>query len=137
MDHGDEMDGELSAEVGGDLLHFGQGHGFVSLILEVKGAAILGMVTNEAVEDDYGAVAVAANMSCQGLGVYRLVNQSSDIGEGGVHECSSATAYGREEGDFIARVKNGVPGRELLIAGGDQRGAILLKLGMPAGILGK
>ena len=34
-------------------------------------------------------------------------------------------------------MKNGIPRRELLIAGGDQGRAILLKFGVTAGILGK
>jgi hypothetical protein len=34
-------------------------------------------------------------------------------------------------------MKNGIPGGELLIAGGDQRRAILLKFGVTASIAGK
>ena len=34
-------------------------------------------------------------------------------------------------------MKNGIPRRELLIAGGDQGRAILLKFGVPVGIVGE
>ncbi len=41
---------------------------------------------------------------------------------------ASAAAYGRQKSDFIAGVEGGVPVRELPIARGHQRGAILLEL---------
>jgi hypothetical protein len=51
--------------VGGDLLNFGQGHGLVGFVLEVEGAAVFGMVADEPVKDNDGAVCAAANISCQ------------------------------------------------------------------------
>jgi hypothetical protein len=137
VDHGDAMDGKLFVEVRGDFLNFSQCHGLVSLVLEVQGATAFGMVADKSVKDNNGAVAVGANISCQSDWVYGLVNQLSDIREGGGHGYTSAAAYRRQEGNFIAGMKNGVPRRELPIAGGDQRRAILLKFRMTAGIVGK
>jgi hypothetical protein len=95
------------------------------------------MVAHESVEDNNGAVSIAANISCQGDRVYGFVNQRSDIGGGCCHGYTSAAAYRRQEGNFIASMKNGVPWRELLIAGGDQRRAILPEFGIAAGVVGK
>jgi hypothetical protein len=131
------MDGKLIVEVRGDLLNLGQSHGLVSLVLEVEGAAVSGMVADESVKDNYRAVSIAANLSSQGGRIYGFVNQRSDIGGGRRHGYTSATAYGWQEGNFIASMKNGVPRCELLIAGRDQRRAVLLKFGVTAGILGK
>jgi hypothetical protein len=48
-----------------------------------------------------------------------------------------ATAYRRQEGNFIASMKDGIPRREFLIAGSDERRAVLLKFGVTASIAGK
>jgi hypothetical protein len=65
------------------------------------------------------------------------VNQRCDIGGGGSHGYTSATADGWEEGNFIAGAKNGIPGCELLVAGSDQGRTILLEFGIVAGVVGK
>jgi len=126
VDHDDAVDGKRFVEVGGDFLNFSQCHGLVSLVLEVEGAAVLGMVADESVKDNDGAICVASNKSCQTNGVYGLVKQRNDIRRGGGHGYTSATAYGWQEGNFIAGMKDGVPWSELLIARGDQRRAILI-----------
>jgi hypothetical protein len=137
VDHGDAMDGELIVEVRCDLLNFGQSHGLVGLVFEVESAAVSGMVADESVKDNDGAILIAANISRESDWVYSFMNQRSDVGGGGGHGYTSATAYGWQEGNLIASVKDGIPGRELLIAGSDQRRAILLKFGVPADIAGK
>ena len=137
VDHSDTMDGKLVVEVRGDFLNFGQCHGLVSLVLEVEGTAVFGMVADESVKDNNGAVAIPANISCQGGRVNGFVNQRSDIGGRGGHRYTSATAYRRQEGNFVASMKDGIPRREFLIAGGDERRAVLLKFGVTAGIAGK
>jgi hypothetical protein len=137
MDHGDSMDGKLLVELRGDLLNFGQCHGLVSFVLEVKGAAVFGMVANESVKDNNGALAIPANIGCQCNRVYGVVNQLGDIWGGGGHGYTSPTAYRGQEGNFIAGMKDGVPRRELLIARGDQGRAVLLKFGVAAGVVGK
>jgi hypothetical protein len=137
VDHGDAMDGKLAVEVRGDLLNFGQSHGLVSLVLKVKGATVFGVVADESVKDDDGTIPIAANISSQSVPIYGFVNQRSYIGGGRGHGYTSASAYGRQEGNFIAGAKNGVPRGELLIAGRYQRRAILLKLGVTAGVVGK
>ena len=137
VDHGDEMDGKLIVDVGGDLLNFSQSHGLVSLVLEVEGAAVFGMVADESVKDDDGAITIPANKSCQSFPVYGFVNQRNDIRGRSGHGYTSATAYWWQEGNFIASMQNGIPRRKFLVAGGDQRRAILLKLGVTAGVVGK
>ena len=119
VDHGDAMNGKLVVEMRGDLLNFGQGHGLVRFVFEVEGAAILGMVADKSVEDNNGAVCVAANISGESDWVDGLVNQRCDIGGGSGHRYTSATADRWEEGNFIAGVKKGVPRSELLVARGD------------------
>ena len=79
------------------------------------------MVADESVKDYNGAITIPANMSCQNDWVYGLVNQCGDICGGVGHGYTSATAYRRQKGNFIASMKDGIPCREFLIAGGDQR----------------
>ncbi len=137
VDYGDAMDRELIMEVRGDLLNFDKSHGLVCFVLQVESATIFGMVADEAVKDNNGAIAVAANMSCERGWVYGFVNQHSDISRGRGHGYTSAAAYGREEGNFVAGMKSRVPRCELLITGGDQRRAVLFQFGVMAGVLGK
>ena len=137
VDYGDAMDGEVIVKVRCDLLNLGQGHGLICFVLEVEGAAVFGMVADEAVKDNDGAIIIAANMGRQCNRVDGFVNQRSDISGGRRHGYTSATTYGREEGNFIAGMKSGVPGRELLIAGGDQRRTVLFQFRVMAGVLGK
>jgi len=95
------------------------------------------MVADESVKDNNGAITIPANMSCQNDWVYGLVNQCGDICGGVGHGYTLATAYRRQKGNFIASMKDGIPCRKFLIAGGDQRRAVLLKVGITAGIVGK
>ena len=137
VDQGDAMDGKVIVEIRGDLLDFGESHGLVCFVLEVEGAAVFGMVADESVKDNHGAIPVAANISRESDWVYSFLNQRCNVGGGGGHGYTSATAYRRQEGNFIASMKNGIPRRELLIAGGDQGRAILLKFGVSVGVAGK
>lgn len=95
------------------------------------------MVADESVKDDNGAIFIAANIGCENDRVYGFVNKRSDISGWRHHGYTSAAAYGRQEGNFVASVKGGVPRCELPIAGGDQRRAVLLKFGVTADIAGK
>ena len=137
VDYRDPMDEEVIMDVGGDPLNFGQSHGLVCFVLEVEGAAVFGMVADESVKDNNGAIFIAANIRCQSERVYGFVNQRSDISRRRRHGYTSAAAYGRQEGNFVASVKGGVPRCELLIAGGDQGRAVLFQFRVMAGVLGK
>lgn len=137
VNQGDAMDGKVNVDVGGDLLNLGESHGLVCFVLEVERATIFGMVADEAVKDNNGAIFIAANIGCKSIAIYGFVNQRSDISGGRRHGYTSAAAYGRQEGNFVASVKGGVPRGELLIAGGDQRRTVLLQLGVMAAVLGK
>ena len=74
VNHGDAMNGKVIVEVRGDLLNFGQSHGLVCVVLEVEGAAVFGMVADESVKDNNGAIFIAANIRCQSDRVYGFVN---------------------------------------------------------------
>ena len=50
VDDGHPMDAELFVELRGDFSHFGQGHGFVGLVIEVERGAIVGLIADEAIE---------------------------------------------------------------------------------------
>lgn len=137
VNHRDEVDLKVIVEVRGDLLNFGESHGLVRFVLQVESAAIFGMVADEAVKDNNGAIFIAANIGCKSVAIYGFVNQRSDIGGRRGHGYTSAAAYGRQEGNFVASVKGGVPRGELPIAGGDQRRAVLFQFGVMAGVLRK
>jgi hypothetical protein len=137
VDYGEAMDGKVIVDVGGDLLNFGQSHGLVCFVLEVEGAAVFGMIADESVKDNNSAIFIAANIRCESGRVYGFVNQRSDISGGRRHGYTSAAAYGRQEGNFIAGVKSGVPRCELLIAAGDQGRAVLFQFRVMAGVLCK
>ena len=119
VDDGDAMDGEIFVEMRGDLLNLGQGHGLVSLVFEIEGAAVLGMVADASVKDDDGAIGIPANEGCQCERVYGFVNNRDYIRGRGGHGYTSAATYGGQEGNFITSRKGSVPGREFLITGGD------------------
>lgn len=139
MDHGNTVDGELTVDAGGDFLDFGEGHGFVGLVVEVEGTVIFGMIADKSVKNDDGAVFVAADMGSQRDWIDGFVNERSDVrgSRRGGHGYTSATTYWRKEGNLITGMKDGIPGGELLVAGGDHGGAILLEFGVKAGVAGK
>ena len=68
------MDGKVIVEVRGDFLNFNERHGLVSLVLKVESAAVSGMVADEAVKDNNGAIFIAANIGCQSVVIYEFVN---------------------------------------------------------------
>ena len=74
VNQGDAMDGKVIVEVRGDLLNFGESHGLVCFVLEVEGAAVFGMVADESVKDNNGAIFIAANIGCKSVAIYGFVN---------------------------------------------------------------
>ena len=63
VDDGDAVDAIFFMKLGTDLTHFGEGHGFVSFVVEIKSKAIVGLIANESVEGDDGAVFWRANVA--------------------------------------------------------------------------
>src|SRR5216684_3814579 len=56
VDHGEAMNGKVAANPRADITHRGEGHRFVSFVLEIERGASGGMIADNAVEDDHGAV---------------------------------------------------------------------------------
>src|ERR1700694_1161226 len=50
VDNGNAGNGEFFVQLGGDLMHFGEGHGFVSFIVEIERGAVVGLIADETVE---------------------------------------------------------------------------------------
>jgi len=119
MDDGHTMDAVLFVKLGGDFAHLGKGHGLVGFIVEVKRAAIVGLIAHEAVEGDDGAVLGSANVTDERAGLDRLANELEDVViEWRGHGFASATTDGWKESDFVARVERRIPSRKFLVAGG-------------------
>jgi hypothetical protein len=135
MNNGDAVNFVFFVELGDDFAHFGEGHGFVGFVVEVQCGAVVGLVADEAVEGDDGAVFGGANVADQGGHVDGLAQELTDVVvEGRGHGSASAAAHGREEGDFVAGVERRVPSGEFLIAGGNKRGAEFGELRMARGV---
>jgi hypothetical protein len=129
--HGHAMDAVFFVELSADFAHFGEGHGFVSFVVEVKSGAVVGLVADEAVESDDGAVLGSADVAGQRGHVDRLADQLIDvIVRERSHGDALAAAHGREKGDFVAGTERRIPGGEFLIARSDHRGAVFHELGM-------
>ena len=136
MDDSDAVNGEFFVQQGGDFSHFGKRHRFVSLVVEIKSGAIVGLIADEAIKRDDSAVFGSADVSGEGRHVDGIADQLADVivrgrGHGGVR---LAAAHGRKEGDFVSGMKRRVPGRKFLVAGGDERRPVLCKLGIADGI---
>jgi len=138
VDHGDAMDAVFFVELRADFAHFGEGHGFVGFVVEVESGAVVGLIADETVEDDDGAVFGRAHVAGERGGVDGLAHQLVEVilGEGR-HGDASAAAYRREKGDFVAGTERRIPGGKFLVARSDNRGAVFCKLGMTRGIEGK
>ena len=80
VDDENAMDSELFVDVRGDFLDLGDGHGFVRFVFEIEGAAVSGMVADEPVEDDHGAICALADMAGKNGGIYGSVNKLDFIG---------------------------------------------------------
>ena len=131
VNHGDAMDRVFFVELKADFAHFGEGHGFVGFVVQIESRTIVGLVADETIESDGGAIFGRTHVACQRGYVDGLANQLIDVI---VRECrhidASAAAYGREKRDFIAGAERGIPGGELLVARSDHRGAVFCELGV-------
>lgn len=135
MDDGDAMDGEFFVQLRANLAHFRESHRFVGFVLEVKSRAIAGLVADETVEGDGRAVFGSANVARERGHVNGPAHQPVDvIVDGCGHGGASAAAHGREERDFIAGMKRGIPRGKFLVARSDERRAVFGEIRMARGV---
>ena len=137
VDDGHTMDAILLVKLTGDFAHLGQSHGLIRLIVEVKRAAIVGLIAHEAVEGDDGTVLRGAYVTDERARVDRLANELEDVVEGRGHGFASATTDGWKESDFVAGIDYRIPSRKLLVARGHDRRAVFGKLRKARGIPGE
>ena len=79
MNDGDVVNGESFVQLGGDLVHFGEGHGFVSFVVEIESGAIEGLIAHEAVKGDDGAVFGSADVADESGHVDGIADQLADV----------------------------------------------------------
>lgn len=138
VDHGDAMDAIFFVELNADFAHFGEGHGFVGFVIQVKSRTIVRLIADETVESDDGAIFGRAHVMGQRGHVDGLAHQLVDVIVGECrHVDASATAHGREKGDFVAGMERRIPGGEFLVTRSDNRGTVFCEVGMARGIEGE
>ena len=139
MGDDDTMDAVLFVELYCDFAHFGEGHGLVGFVVEVKRRAIVRLIADEAIEGDDSPVFGSANPADEGSRIDRLANQLKNIVviEGRGHGLNLATADRRKKCDFVTRMKQGVPGGKFLITRGHDRRAVFGEFRDARGIEGK
>ena len=71
---GDAIDCESFVDGDGDLADFGYGHGLVGFVIEIEGAAAVGLIADATVKGNYGAISLATNVGDQSLVVDGLGN---------------------------------------------------------------
>ncbi len=79
MDDGDAVNGKFFVQLGGDFSHFSKGHGFVSFVVEIERRAIVGLIADEAVEGDDGAVFGGADFADESGQVDAVADQLADV----------------------------------------------------------
>src|SRR6266850_460525 len=79
MDDGNAVNGELFVQLGRDFSHFGEGHGFVSFVIEIERGAIVGLIADEAIKGDDGAVFGGADLANEGGHVDGIAYQLADV----------------------------------------------------------
>src|SRR5260370_29591498 len=101
VNHGDSMNTVFIVELRADFAHFGQGHGFIRLVIEVKSRAIVGLIANEAIESDNGAVFRGTHVANYRGHLDGLAHQLVDIIVASRHWDASAAAHGRDNSEFV------------------------------------
>jgi hypothetical protein len=127
MGNRDAMNREICVELGGDFANFGDGHGFVGLVLEIESGTIVGMVADATVESDDGPSFGCADVADDSVNVDWLATQKKKLGIGRCRHRSAPADRGQER-HFVAGVEWGGPRGEFAIARGDQGGAKICQL---------
>ena len=136
MNDGHAIDGEFLVEQLADFAHFGEGHGFIGFVVEIQGAAAMGLVANETVEGDDGTVGVGAHLADDSGCVNRRAKEGEQVilCDGVWHGWVSTSAYGRKKGDRIIFGEWRVPGGEFFVPGSDEGDAICGKIREATGV---
>ena len=79
MSDGDKVYGKFLVNLDADFADFGDGHGFVSFIVEIECAAAVRVIADAAVKSDYGAVFGGADVANQGYVIDGLTDESVTI----------------------------------------------------------
>jgi len=79
MDDGHAVNGEFFVHLGRDFSHFSKGHGFVSFVVEVESRTIVGLIADETVEGDDGAVFRSSDFADEGGHVDGVADQLADV----------------------------------------------------------
>jgi hypothetical protein len=77
--HCDAMDAIFFVELRADFAHFGEGHGLVGFVVEVEGGAVVGLIADETIEGDCGAVLGRTDVADQRSHVDRLAHQLVEV----------------------------------------------------------
>jgi len=82
--HANAVDRVFFMEELPNFFHFSQSHGFISLVVEVKSGSAMGLVANETVEGDDGAILVGADFAHERRNIDGLLYQGEAVifGEG-------------------------------------------------------
>src|SRR6267143_5400419 len=73
---------ELGVNFGGNVAHFGQGHGFVGFVVQIKSTAAVGLIAHAAIEGDDGAVRAGANVIDQRISIDDVAHKQDKIAAG-------------------------------------------------------
>ncbi len=79
MNDGHSVNGEFFVELGRDFSHFGKGHGFVSFVVEIECGPTMGLIADETVEGDDGAVFGSTDFADEGGHVDGVADQLADV----------------------------------------------------------
>jgi hypothetical protein len=80
MGDGHAVDREIGVELRGDFADFLDGHGFVSLVLEIQSGTIVGVVADAAVESHNGTNFGCANMADQRQCINGIADEDKEAG---------------------------------------------------------
>lgn len=118
MNDGNAMDAILFVEFCRDFTHFGERHGFVGFVVQVKRVAVVRLIAHEAVESGDGAILGSAHVMNQGKRIDWLANEFDDVVviERKCQVLTLTATDRREESHFVAGMKQRVPSSKLLIS---------------------
>lgn len=125
VQHRHAVYGIALTNLGANLLHFRERHGFVGFVVQVERAAAMGLVTHKPVKCNRGAILVGADVSNGSARVDRGAHEFAPvvIGRGGHQKPALSSAHRRKESNFVAGRQPSIPRGEFLIARGYQRRA--------------
>jgi len=118
VNDGDPIDGEFSVDQQANFFHLGEGHWFVSFVLQIQGASPVRLIADKAIEGHNRPILAGTDVADNRRRVDRGMTQGkevvfcSDVRHGQV----STPADRREKRDRIIFGEWRVPGSEFLIS---------------------